>query len=296
MTGRTCYKCITCTDDIGNENKKRAPLTYVNQSIVNPINFSIFEEEVKDMMVVGQVRDSLLRVNRYDGQAVKIDMTGKRVDIYTELVAIANTITYTIRPLVTGYNKTKDSYKTWKNRPMYFQSQCRNNISKILHAEHSDFSSFNLFQQHVVEEWNPRSKEATALIIPPVSLRDEIKTDGYGMAIIELLCLLGVLFQTSRYKDVITWDLNKKWEDKTLYLCMDGVSLDRHRLFQRKLNNLPFAFDKAFRQSIIFQKALSRVVDISVPLHIAFHMLQSLYIIYKQMMVLGQKVVKWKKK
>ena len=204
------------------------------------------------MMVVGQVRDSLLRVNRYDEQAVKIDMTGKRVDIYTELVAIANTITYTIRPLVTGYNKTKDTYKTRKNQPLHFQSQCRNNISKILHAEHSNVSSFNLFQQHVVEEWNPISKEATALIIPPVSLRDEIKTDGYGMAIIELLCLSGVLSQTSRYEDVITWDLNEKWEDKTLYLCMDGLSLDRHRSFQRKLTNLPFAFDKAFRQLIIF--------------------------------------------
>ena len=63
VTGPTCYKCIICKDDIGNENEKRAPLTYVNQSIVNPINFSIFEKDVADMRIVGQVRNSLLRVN-----------------------------------------------------------------------------------------------------------------------------------------------------------------------------------------------------------------------------------------
>ena len=80
-----------------------------------------------------------------------------------------------------------------------------------------------------------------------------------------------------------------------LYLCMDGLSLDRHRSFQRKLSNLPFAFDKAFRQCIIFQKAFSRVVEISGPLHIAFHMLQSIFIIYKDMMNWSQKVVEWKK-
>ena len=57
-------------------------MIYLNQSIVNPINFNIFEKDVEDMMEVGQVKNSLLRVNKYDGQAVKIDMTGRRVDIY----------------------------------------------------------------------------------------------------------------------------------------------------------------------------------------------------------------------
>ena len=252
VTGRTCYKCITCNDDIGNKNEKRVPLTYVNQSIADPINFSIFEKDIEYMMIVGQVRNSLLRVNRYEGQAVKIDMTGRRVRIYMELVGIANTITHIIHPLLRGYNKTKDSYKIWKFQPNHFQCACRNHISKILHGEAYDFSAIKLFQQHVVEEWNPRSKNATALIIPPVSMRDEIKTDGYGMAIIELLCLSGILLQISKHNNVTTWELNKKWEGKTLYLCMDGLSLDRHRSFRRNLTNLPFSFDKAFRQSIIF--------------------------------------------
>ena len=37
----------------------------------------------------------------------------------------------------------------------------------------------------VVEKWFPRSKEASGLIIPPVSLRGKIRTDGYGMTVIK---------------------------------------------------------------------------------------------------------------
>ena len=37
------------------------------------------------------------------------------------------------------------------------------------------------------------------------------------------------------------------------------------------------------------------MVEISGPLHIAFHMLQSIYIVYKDMMNWAQKVVEWKK-
>lgn len=36
------------------------------------------------------------------------------------------------------------------------------------------------FQSEIVNEWNPKGRECTSLIIPPVSLRDEIKTNGYG--------------------------------------------------------------------------------------------------------------------
>ena len=38
-----------------------------------------------------------------------------------------------------------------------------------------------------------------------------------------------------------------------------------------------------------------KVIDISGPLHIAFHMLQSIFIIYKDMMKWAQNVVGWKK-
>ena len=71
------------------------------------------------------------------------------------------------------------------------------------------------------------------MIIPPVSLRDEIKTNGYGMAIIELMCLSGILIHTVTDSGVESWDLVRDWDERTLYLCMDGLSLDRHRSFQK---------------------------------------------------------------
>ena len=66
-------------------------------------------------------------------------------------------------------------------------------LTKILHGKSSDFYSIVRCQGQVVNEWNPESAKATAVIIPPFSLRDEIKTDGYGMAIIEILCVSGIL-------------------------------------------------------------------------------------------------------
>ena len=61
VTGRTSMKCIRCTTDIGVENEKRAPLSYVDQLIVNPINFPVFEREVTDITKVDLVIKSLLR-------------------------------------------------------------------------------------------------------------------------------------------------------------------------------------------------------------------------------------------
>ena len=68
-------------------------------------------------------------------------------------------------------------------------------ICKILHSESDDLKCYAYFQSSVVNEWNPKAKNATAFIIPPVSLRDEIKTEGYGMVMIELLCLSEILIK-----------------------------------------------------------------------------------------------------
>ena len=95
--------------------------------------------------------------------------------------------------------------------------------------------------------------------------------------------------------DVETWDLVKDCYKIILYLCIDGLSLDRHRFFQKKLIKLPYTYTKVFKQSLVFQKVLRRVVDISDPLHIAFHMLQSIFIIYKDMMKWAQNIINWKK-
>ena len=55
------------------------------------------------------------------------------------------------------------------------------------------------------------------------------------------------------------------------------------------------SFTKAYQQSQIFQKALTRVIDISGPLHMSFHMLQSIFIVYNCFLKAIQQCLGWKK-
>lgn len=86
-------------------------ISYIEQAVINPIGFSIIEKDVLDFSNILSVQDYLLRRNKYKGFAIKIDMTGLRVLTYTKLVRVANTISKTLAPLLTGYIKSRDKYK-----------------------------------------------------------------------------------------------------------------------------------------------------------------------------------------
>ena len=294
MTGRTARNCILCIDDLGQEYSKRVAITYIDQAIMNPVNFPVLEQEITDIDSNRNIQKCLLRKCMVDGHAVKLDLTGARVKVYNTLVDIVNTIECTILPLLSGYSATTKKFKRWESQPDQHFTPLRMELMKIIQMEKPLLRNLNEFQSKIVDAWNPKAKECSSLIIPPVSLRDEIKTNGYGMAIIELLCLSGILIHNISDVGGESWVLVEDWEERTLYLCMDGLSLDRHRSFQKKLIKLPYSYTKVFKQSIVFQKALTRVIDISGPLHIAFHMLQSIFIIYKYMMKWSKNVINWK--
>ena len=80
-----------------------------------------------------------------------------------------------------------------------------------------------------------------------------------------------------------------------MIICLDGLSLERHISFVNKLCKLPMRFTDSYKQSLIFQKALSRVIEVSGPLHTAFHMLQVVYTVYKSVLQATQKCLGWKK-
>ena len=111
VTGRTCRQCIENSIGISEENDKRSIMTYIDQSVVNPIGFSVFERDVLDMMNVGSIHDCLLRRNMYTGTAVKVDMTGLRVAKYNAMMCIASVLCKIIQPLLTGYIKTTQKYR-----------------------------------------------------------------------------------------------------------------------------------------------------------------------------------------
>ena len=43
VTGRVAKKCVVCESDLGEEDTKYYVLTYVDQAIINSMDFSIFE-------------------------------------------------------------------------------------------------------------------------------------------------------------------------------------------------------------------------------------------------------------
>ena len=114
FTGRTIHNCILCEDVIGEENNKRVPVTYVDQKIINPINFPMFEMENVSMIDMDGVCKCLLRSDPFKGTVERLDLTGNRVNIYTELIDLTNTIQYTVLKLLTGYVALNDKYKRWK--------------------------------------------------------------------------------------------------------------------------------------------------------------------------------------
>ena len=114
------------------------------------------------------------------------------------------------------------------------------------------------------------------------------------MAVIELLTLVGILVRSTSESDIESWQLSNDWNKKTMILCLDGLSIDRHCSFMKKLIKLPLGFTQAFRQSQIFHKALNRVIEISGPLHMAMHMLQSIYTVFEDILTLSQRCVQWK--
>ena len=120
--------------------------------------------------------------------------------------------------------------------------------------------------------------------------------DGFERATLELLELLGILCKKSvtNKKGIIIidkWNMTTNYEEKRMYLCMDGLSLERYRSLERNLINQPITFSDEYEQKITFKKALHRVTEIPGPLHMAFHMCQCLYIIYSDFLKHCQNIV-----
>ena len=76
---------------------------------------------------------------------------------------------------------------------------------------------------------------------------------------------------------------------------VDGLLLDRQRGFRNKLGKVKKSFSKNFCQARISKQAFTRVIELNGPLHMAFHMLQSVYIVFKDVVVWGQAILNWKR-
>ena len=79
------------------------------------------------------------------------------------------------------------------------------------------------------------------LIVPSVSKHDEAKSNGHGMALIESLVLVGFLIKDEKNGQEC-WKACSNHKERQVHLCLDGLSLDRHQNFFKKLADLPISF------------------------------------------------------
>ena len=289
------------------DNQNYTAITYYNQNIPSSFRMSKYElidgtkegildilfDHVRPKNTENQSSHTPLR----NYESSDVDFSGKRVRSYHNICNTVNTINLIRMAMAGCYHRKKNQYTFVDFSRDEWMSD---NIKSLLRSINSLkgsllFKCNKLFQKNAIRKWNTNYDDICELIIPKVMLHDEITTDGYGKCIIELLTLHGILIKEKYGAKSFQWKLAENWKKKTIILCLDGLSLDRHRGFCHKLLNLPMSFTRAFQQSKIFQKALSRVIDVSGPLHTAFHILQSIFIVYNCFLKCIQQCLGWKK-
>lgn len=301
MTGRTFRYCEEYIPpqhvlEVLQNNRSQVSLSYIDQNIPSMAMMPPFELHLND-------KDKLATI-LYNPRTIQdnnntIDFTGSRVRAYNHFINVQDVCTNVIFKFFGNYNLSKNEYKHWNHAPESFSTDERMKQAKIISSMKSQqvFLKIRKFQSIVVSIIDPASQSVTKVFTPSVSMRDEITTCGYGMAIIEILEYVGILkeFRSDGENHRSTWALTEDYEKKVVYLCVDGLSLDRHRSFKRKLTKVNQSFSDSFQQSIRFQLALGRVVEVSGPLHVAFHMLQCIFDVYPFLIKWGIQIVAWKR-
>ena len=276
-------------------------ITYSSQAIPSPLGMPAFEcATLTDDKLLQYFVSSFERNQPSTQQSLSIadvDFTGKRVESYASIIHCLETIQLIKQVIGSSYNKTSDKLKFVDFSPDSWQSPTIEHIIKYLSPLKRSllFMKCNNFQNKIVSKWNPKYQSVSQFIVPKVFLHDEITTDGYGKCIIELLTMHRILIKTPIKENIFEWVLSENWRSKTIILFLDGLLLDRHRCFGNKLINLPMSFTQAYRQSLIFKDALSRVIEVSGPLHTAFHMMQSIFNVYRCVLKTIKDCIGWKK-
>ena len=199
-----------------------------------------------------------------------------------------------------GYVFEKNVVKYCNHTPGQFMNASMDIVILGVHRVKNGLLKGDVLNRFMYESmcvWNNNSQSIAKIMVPPVTADDEVQTLGYGMALIKLLTIVGLLEYESQPMESskTSWKLGDNYKGKRVYLCLDGLSIDRHRLFKKRLGLLPGGFVKAYEQSVVFKKALEQVVPIPGPLHMAFHMLQSIYIVFDKLLLIAQKCLKWKR-
>lgn len=76
---------------------------------------------------------------------------------------------------------------------------------------------------------------------------------------------------------------------------MDGLSLDCHRLFTKKLSTIKTSFSANYEQAKVFETAFEQIIKVNGQLHTVFHMIQSVFTLFETLIKWAITIVEWKK-
>jgi hypothetical protein len=135
------------------------------------------------------------------------------------------------------------------------------------------------FQRESVRKWKGDQSIAKLLCLP-LSLDDETKTEECGNVMLSLLERAGII--KVRGKDTSTICLADDYESKWMITVGDGLSQMRMRQYNESVDAAASVnFRQYYRQSIVFSKAMNRVLMIPGDLHGGgFHFLATVYLLY----------------
>ena len=120
---------------------------------------------------------------------VDIDFTGQRIYAYKIIYYLVQQLN-NMRKCVSRYVANEDRIFFVQHAPDDMKSDRIKRLIKYVHRIKPALLKakiLNRFQYNNTVLWNKHTDKVAKLIIPPISLDNEIKTGGYGMALIELL-------------------------------------------------------------------------------------------------------------
>ena len=224
---------------------ERPNLLYINQPIPSPSHMPSFEllidsnKQMSNVNVLNTIKhitgintDISSTLTNQDITTTTIDFSGKRINAYITLIEIVQQLE-NIRQCGTCYTKYNNSFSYVNHLPSALKNHSTNKTVKYCHSLKSSLLQHRytkMFQMRHTELWNKHTKDVVKIMVPPVMLHDEIRTDGYGMALIDLLEHIG-MFEKSVVNGSTRWKACDDYKAKTVYLCLDGLSVDRHICF-----------------------------------------------------------------
>ena len=231
VTGRLFKRCnkfelIPGHPQLSNqaEIENRTDLTYVNQKIPSmfymPIIENISDDTANNIKIIGNIDYA----TKSDGT---IDFSGRRVQRYYEICLKCDVVHNVIRKHFTNYVLHDNKYRPFQHQPIQFITERRKTMTKKLASlKHKTnvFTVFSKWQDKMLDTVDESRNNTSKVFIPGVSLREETTTNGYGMAVVEILELSGIVKKTQTpYDDTPFWKLTDNYKDKILYLSMDGL-------------------------------------------------------------------------